>query len=88
MQALEEPKKLNPVKVDEYTTADLKLNDNGDVEIPHDMVIGTAADIFGDKVYSNVDNRLTQAVSDIKEQYGKNPDSKRDELAELRERLR
>ena len=87
MQALEEPKKLNPVKVDEYTTADLKLNDNGDVEIPHDMVIGTAADIFGDKVYSNVDNRLTQAVSDIKEQYGKNPDSKRDELAELRERF-
>ena len=46
MQALEEPKKLNPVKVDEYTTADLKLNDNGDVEIPHDMVIGTAADFF------------------------------------------
>ena len=87
MQVLEEPKKLNPVKVDEYTTADLKLNDNGDVEIPHDMVIGTAADIFGDKVYSNVDNRLTQAVSDIKEQYGKNPDSKRDELAELRERF-
>lgn len=87
MQALEEPKKLNPVKVDEYTTADLKLNDNGDVEIPHDMVIGTAADIFGDKVYSNVDNRLTQAVSDIKEQYGKKPDSKRDELAELRERF-
>jgi superfamily II DNA or RNA helicase len=87
MQALEEPKKLDPADVDEHTAAELDLNDDGEVEIPRDQVIGTASDLFGDKVYSDVDDRLTQAVSDIKEQYAKNPDPKRDELAALREKF-
>ena len=34
-----------------------------------------------------MNDRLTQAVSDIKEQYAKNPDPKRDELADLREKF-
>lgn len=87
MQALEEPKKLDPADLDEHTADELNLNDDGEVEIPRDQVIGTASDLFGDKVYSDVDDRLTQAVSDIKEQYAKNPDPKRDELADLREKF-
>lgn len=87
MQALEEPKKLDPADVDEHTADDLNLNDDGEVEIPRDQVIGTASELFGDKVYSDVDDRLTQAVSDIKEQYAQNPDPKRDELAALREKF-
>lgn len=87
MQALEEPKKLDPADVDEHTADDLDLNDNGEVEIPREQVIGTASDLFGDKVYSDVDDQLEQAVAAIKEQYAKNPDPKRDELAALRERF-
>ena len=87
MQALEEPKKLDPADVDEHTADELDLNSDGEVEIPRDQVIGTASDLFGDKVYSDVNDRLTQAVSDIKEQYAKNPDPKRDELADLREKF-
>ena len=87
MQALEEPKKLDPADVDEHTADELDLNDNGEVEIPREQVIGTASELFGDKVYSDVDDRLTQAVNDIKEQYVKNPDPKRDELADLREKF-
>ena len=87
MQALEEPKKLDLADVDEHTADELDLNDNGEVEIPREQVIGTASELFGDKVYSDVDDRLTQAVNDIKEQYVKNPDPKRDELADLREKF-
>lgn len=87
MQALEEPKKLDPADVDEHTADELDLNDNGEVGIPQEQVIGTASELFGDKVYSDVDDRLTQAVNDIKEQYAQNPDPKRDELADLREKF-
>lgn len=85
MQAIEEPKKLGPVGVNEHTSDDLDLNDDGEVEIPREQVIGTANDIFGDKVYSDVDAKLTQAVSDVTEQYAKDPDPKKEELAKLRE---
>lgn len=85
MQAIEEPKKLDDVGVDENTADDLDLNDNGEVEIPKEQVIGTASDLFGDKVYSDVDDQLTQAVSDITEEHEKHPDPKKDELAKLRE---
>jgi superfamily II DNA or RNA helicase len=87
MQALEEPKKLDPADVDEHTADELDLNENGEVEIPREQVIGTASNLFGNKVYSDVDERLTQAVNDIKEQYAQNPDPKRDELAALREKF-
>lgn len=87
MQALEEPKKLDPADVDEHTADELDLNNKGEVEIPREQVIGTASDLFGDKVYSDVDDQLEQAVTDIKEQYAKNPDPKRDELADLREKF-
>ena len=85
MQAIEEPKTLTPVDMDENTADGLNLNDKGEVEIPKEQVIGTARELFGDKVYSDVDKELTQAVTDITEQHAKNP--KKDELKELREKF-
>lgn len=87
MQAIEEPKKLGPVDVNEHTSDDLGLNDDGEVEIPREQVIGTASELFGDKVYSDVDEQLEQAVADITEEHAKNPDSKKNELAALREKF-
>ncbi|MCH4065004.1 MAG: DEAD/DEAH box helicase family protein [Lachnospiraceae bacterium] len=87
MQAIEEPSKLAPTGIDEYTADDLDLNDEGEVEIPHEQVIGTASELFGDKVYSDVDEQLEQAVADITEEHAKNPNPKKDELAALREKF-
>lgn len=87
MQALEEPKKLDPADVDEHTADELDLNHKGEVEIPREQVIGTASDLFGDKVYGDVDEQLEQAVADITEEHAKNPNPKKDELAALREKF-
>ena len=87
MQALEEPKTLAPVLVDENTADKLNLNGNGEVEIPREQIIGTASDIFGDKVYADIDEQLTFAVEEIKKKAEMNPDPRKDELKELREKF-
>ncbi len=87
MQALEEPKPLAPAAVDENTAEALNLNENGEVEIPKEQVIGTASTLFGDKVYADVEDQLAAAVEDIKKNVEMTPNPKKDELKELRERF-
>ena len=87
MQALEEPKALAPAAVDENTADDLNLNENGEVEIPKEQIIGTASDLFGDKVYANVEDQLAAAVEEIQRNVELTPNPKKDELKELRERF-
>ncbi len=87
MQALEEPKALAPAAVDETTADSLNLNENGEVEIPKEQIIGTASDLFGDKVYANVENQLAAAVEEIQRNVELTPNPKKDELKELRERF-
>lgn len=43
---------------------DVSVNDNGEVEIPKERVIGKSKDLFGDKVYSDLGNQLVDSVSD------------------------
>ena len=87
MQAIEEPKTLTPVEVDEGTADKLNLNENGEVEIPKEQVIGTASELFGDKVYGDVDQKLAAAVEDITKQAEMTKNPKKDELKELREKF-
>ena len=87
MQALEEPKALAPVAIDEDTAADLELNASGEVEVSKERVIGTASDLFGDKVYANVEDQLAAAVEEIQKNVEMTPNPKKDELKELRERF-
>lgn len=87
MQPLEEPKKLSPAAVDETTADNLNLNNNGEVEIPREQIIGTASNLFGDKVYANVEDQLAAAVKEIQQNVELTPNPKKDELKELRERF-
>lgn len=87
MQALEEPKTLKDVGVDEHTADDLNLNKDGEVEIPEEKKIGLAQGIFGEKIYKDIDEQLKQTVDDITEEHKKNPNPERDELAELKEKF-
>ncbi len=87
MQPLGEPKKLAPAAIDDTTADSLNLNENGEVEIPREQVIGTASDLFGHKVYANVEDRLAAAVEEIQKDAEMTPNPKRDALKELRERF-
>lgn len=87
MQALEEPKALVPAAVDETTADALNLNENGEVEIPKEQIIGTASTLFGDKVYANVEDQLAAAVEEIQKNVEMTPNPKKDELKELRDRF-
>ena len=87
MQAIEEPKALAPASVDETTADTLNLNENGEVEIPREQVIGTASEFFGDKVYADIENQLTAAVEEIQKSVEMTPNPKKDELKDLREQF-
>ena len=87
MQPLEEPKKLAPAAVDNTTAGSLNLNEDGEVEIPREQVIGTASDLFGDKVYADVEEQLTAAVEEIQKNVEMTPNPKKDELKALREQF-
>ncbi|MCC8106392.1 MAG: restriction endonuclease [Clostridiales bacterium] len=87
MQAIEEPKALTPASVDETTAGALNLNEDGEVEIPREQVIGTASELFGDKVYADVDGQLEAAVEEIQRNVDLTPNPKKDELKALREKF-
>lgn len=50
--------------IGEGTAEELGLNEDGEVEIPDEQVVGTAAELFGDKVYG-IAEELDQAIDSI-----------------------
>ena len=82
--------KFEPVKepapINANTKNDLNLNDEGEVDIPTATVVGTANQIFGNKIYSDIETELQSAV--VKAQQTSNPaDKKDDTLEQLKESL-
>ena len=69
MQPLEEPRKLGDTGVTDDTATKLNLDSNGDVSIPPEQVIGTAAGVFGDKVYKDIEDDLNNTVAQIQEEH-------------------
>ncbi len=87
MQAIEEPRPLPSVDVDETTAGALNLNAAGKVEIPKEQVIGMASELFGDKLYANVEDKLAVAAEEIKKNAEMTPNLGMDELNFLREQF-
>lgn len=85
MQAMEEPKKLSPVPIDENTENTLHLNEKGEVEVPNEKIIGTAKGIFGDKVYGDIDQKLTDTMNEMTKQSSLLKAPQKDELQRLQE---
>lgn len=52
------------VNVTDQTKDDLSLNDDGEVELPEQTVIGQAQNLFGDKIYKVAED-LKQTVSEL-----------------------
>lgn len=71
-EVLDVLQKLEPFKapskelgVREDTADELDLNENGEVEIPQEQVIGLANGIFGEKVYSSIADELDDVIDTI-----------------------
>ena len=54
-----------PVDIDEDTADDLNLNEDGEVEVPEDIVIGTANGMFGEKIYGDVAEELDDVIEGL-----------------------
>lgn len=87
MQAIEQPSKIASTGINDDTADELNLNKDGEVEISQEKAVGLAQGVFGDKVYADIGEQLTQAVSDIMKEHAKCPDPEKDELSALREKL-
>lgn len=65
-EAVKEPKaQRGPIGITDETAEDLDLNSDGEVEVPRDKVIGTAAGVFGEKLYEIIDVELGEEIRDI-----------------------
>lgn len=51
--------------IDGHTAADLGLNENGEVEIPEEQIIGKATDMFGKKVYGDISEDLEDQIEKL-----------------------
>ena len=47
------------------TPKDLHLNEDGEVEIPEEIVVGKSAELFGDKIYSITDELMGEVTVEI-----------------------
>lgn len=54
-----------PVGIKEGTKEELNLDDEGNVVIPEEQVIGTANDVFGEKIYGDIEQSLIDTVTTI-----------------------
>lgn len=63
------------------TADELNLDENGEVSIPDEQIIGKSKDLFGDKVYGNINNELNSVIDSIVSEKPENPEE--DFLADL-----
>lgn len=53
---------FKPVSIDENTASDLDLDENGEVNIPDEKIIGRSKEIFGKKIFDDV----KETIEDVK----------------------
>ena len=82
LEALEEPK--SKVNLKEEVQKDLSINDNGEVKLEEEFVIGRTLDVFGDKIYDTnimqTDKKMVTEIEKIKESETSNDEDLKDTL--------
>ena len=56
-----------PDSYGDYYVGELDLDEEGNIDIPRGKIIGTATDLFGDKIYSATENDVDTFIDNIKE---------------------
>lgn len=87
LEAIEEPKSLAKTGIDDNTAEELCLDENDEVHIPNEQIIGTAKDLFGPRVFGKIEEGLKQTLEEITKDHEESPNSKKDELSALREKF-
>lgn len=72
----------NKLGIDGNTADDLSLDDDGEVSISDEQVIGTAADLFGDKVY-DINEELDDEIEKVVSASAGTPDEDNELLSQL-----
>ena len=73
-----------PLMMPKTAKEDLDLDENGEVNIPESTVIGTAQEVFGNKIYEDIGTRLDNEIDHILASGSQN-DDREDELKKLKE---
>ena len=77
LEAVSEPK--GKVNFSEEVKNDLSLNENGEVDLPEDIIIGVSNDVFGDKIFAP-----TEDVASVVSQIVNTPDKAPSALEKLK----
>lgn len=80
-----EPIQEKDTKLVEEDTEDLYVNEDGEVEIPEEVIEEKAEEVFGPKIY-DVKETLTEAIKDVK--VAKEPDEQQKELERLKKEFK
>lgn len=74
--------KESGLPINQDTAKDLSLDENGDVSLPKDYIIGKAKEVFGEKVYADIGQALVDNVNKIT---AETPETFDDELEHLKQ---
>lgn len=74
--------KESGLPINQDTAKDLSLDENGDVSLPKDYIIGKAQEVFGEKVYADIGQALVDNVNKIT---AETPETFDDELEQLKQ---
>lgn len=80
-KAVQEPK--GNVNINPQTEEDLSLNENGEVTLSDDYIIGKSADVFGEKIFEDIPDKLKDVIGEIQET--KTEEKKDEQLEYLKE---
>lgn len=86
LQQLEPYKAPNKdLGVSENTASELNLDEDGEVDIPDEQIIGKSSELFGEKVYGNIAEDLDAAVDSIITTKSEDPEN--DFLSQLQKKF-
>lgn len=74
--------KESGLPINQDTAKDLSLDENGDVSLPKDYIIGKAQEVFGEKVYADIGQALIDSINQIKTE---TPETLDDELEKFKQ---
>lgn len=57
--------KNRKIEADDEMADELDLDENGEIDIPEEKIIGQAQKVFGEKIYKNIEDGVDQAESDL-----------------------
>lgn len=69
---VQEPK--NKLNITDNTSDELSINEDGEVELSNEFIIGKSAEVFGDKIFNNIEEKLDDTISSIQEVGANNVD--------------